>query len=75
MNKLDDGGPAFPVVDPVTISSYVIPGMTLRDYFAAMAMQGALQASNGLYDKNWRDDAAMKSYLMADAMLKFRSKP
>ena len=73
--RVADGGPAFPVVDPVTISSYVIPGMTLRDYFAARAMQAELQTSNGLYDKHWRDDAAMKSYLMADAMLKFRSKP
>jgi hypothetical protein len=73
--RVADGGPAFPVVDPVTISSYVIPGMTLRDYFAARAMQAKLQTSNGsLYDKNWRDDAAMGAYLMADAMLKFRSK-
>jgi hypothetical protein len=53
-----------------------IPGMTLRDYFAARAMQAKLQTFNGsLYDKNWRDDAAMGAYLMADAMLKFRGKP
>ena len=68
--RVEDGGPAFPVVDPVTISSYVIPGMTLRDYFAARAMQAQLQTSNGLYDKHWRDDVAMNSYRIADAMLK-----
>ena len=46
-------------------------GMTLRDYFAAKAMQGLLS------DPDWRqdmdfDDTALAAYKMADAMLKAR---
>lgn len=73
--RVEDGGPAFPVVDPVTISSYVIPGMTLRDYFAAKAMQAQLQTLDEYPDEHWRDGVAMNSYRIADAMLKLRSKP
>jgi hypothetical protein len=55
--------------------------MTLRDYFAAAALQG-LCAGFSTTDKNWpRDDepegydvAAEHSYQMADAMLKERGK-
>ena len=43
-------------------------GMTLRDYFAAKAMQGLL-ASNR--DLSWRELGAL-SYDAADAMLKAR---
>jgi len=66
MIKLNDGGPAFPVGsgdmrDPV--------GMTLRDYFAAKAMQG-LMASPA--DPESMEVAAKWSYNLADAMLKAR---
>lgn len=58
------------------------PGMTLRDYFAAKAMQGFYSC------QNWEDVGftvstkgapmqelvASNAYLMADAMLKERSK-
>ena len=70
--RVADGGQAFPVVDPVTITSIVIAGMTLRDYFAARAMQAQLQTPNEFYDEHWRDGVAMDSYRMADAMLKLR---
>lgn len=46
-------------------------GMTLRDYFAAKAMQGLIS------DQDWRqdtlpEDTAFAAYSMADAMLKAR---
>ena len=45
-------------------------GMTLRDYFAAKAMQGLLLDDNGDFsDHNWM---AEQAYAFADAMLKAR---
>jgi hypothetical protein len=41
-------------------------GMTLRDYFAAKALQGILSDS---YDYSDRDRIATKAYEFADAML------
>ena len=61
----DTGGPAFPVVIPLDQSAEFFTGMTLRDYFAAKAMQALLH-------KNYFDVAAKQAYQMADAMLKAR---
>ena len=65
--------PAFPVQsiyieDQETNSR----GMTLRDYFAARAMQGLLAGllADG-QDLKW-DQVAIDSYRQADAMLKAR---
>lgn len=44
-------------------------GMTLRDYFAAKAMQGMLAACTGWSGAD-QDRLAKTSYKMADAMLK-----
>ena len=59
--------PAFP-------SPYALPehyGMTLRDYFAAKAMQG--YCSDPYYKKDCdQEDTAISAYKMADAMLKAR---
>jgi len=44
-NPIDDGGPAFPVAgydNPNHGRQYGVNGMSLRDWFAGMAMQGAL---------------------------------
>jgi hypothetical protein len=62
MNK-ETGGPAFPLDDGVH------RGMTLRDYFAAKAMQGLLTriARSGT-------EQAEEAYRIADAMLKAREK-
>ncbi len=46
-------------------------GMTLRDYFAAKAMQTILQQKDA-HDGRDYDSAAWMSYCMADAMLKAR---
>ena len=46
-------------------------GMTMRDYFAAQAMQGMLAACTGWSDA-YQERMAMTSYKMADEMLKAR---
>ncbi len=45
-------------------------GMTLRDYFAAKAMQGLIAATVSADSELNEEDAALVSYRMADAMLK-----
>ena len=46
------------------------PGMTLRDYFAAMYLEGYM--SNSLDGFSTREDVAREAYKMADAMLEAR---
>ena len=70
MNARDNGGPAFPLSfydadgDRLTNS-----GMTLRDYFAAKAMQGYLAAPDCGLDM---EEVAAFSYKMAGHMLAAR---
>jgi hypothetical protein len=63
---INDGGPAFP-----TAFQMHSKGMTLRDYFAAAALQGLLASiqPNQLWSG---DDVAVTCYRTADAMLKAR---
>jgi hypothetical protein len=84
-DKIDDGGPAFPVARQPPQTNYrnevvvpggvVIPGMTLRQYFAAKAMQGELAAmvDSGLAidisDENL-DQLAQHWHRIADAMIR-----
>ena len=75
MNK-DTGGPAFPhtVEYKGADCGGVVPhgGMTLRDYFAAKAMQSLiLEVSDWKYMPN---EIARFAYVQADAMLKARHK-
>lgn len=74
MNK-DTGGPAFPA--PAGVQHITEQGMTLRDYFAAKAIQGLLAnpklhehilKQGGAYS-GWIEESA---YGWADAMLKAR---
>mgnify|MGYP003348789876 FL=1 len=76
MNK-NDGGPAFP--RPGDFNPQI--GMTLRDYFAAKAMQSILRhydAVTSFEEDEVNDPEGMPSliakdaYIMADAMLKAR---
>lgn len=46
------------------------PGMDLRDYFAAMAMQAILSGNEGRHDNRW--DLAREAYNVAEAMLEIR---
>lgn len=64
----NDGGPAFPIVS----DDLCAPGMTVRDYFAAAALQGML----GLYaPHDYTHRAfALAAYNYADAMLAERTK-
>jgi hypothetical protein len=48
-----------------------LTGMTLRDYFAAKAMQGLFSCGKA-HDEHTAHVTAKASYLMADAMLKAR---
>lgn len=71
----ETGGPAFPGLHPSKECHYQDAGMTLRDYFAAKAMQGMLAAngdSNGYLEYEEKTVAA-NAYRLADAMLKARS--
>ena len=60
--------PAFPTGTGVTPYK---SGMTLRDYFAAKAMQGMLSACTG-WSEAGIERLAKCSYMTADAMLKAR---
>lgn len=67
----DHSQPAFPNAG-VTNDGWSENGMTLRDYFAAKAMQGIISALEFEY---MNDDALAKSaYRVADAMLEAREK-
>jgi hypothetical protein len=64
MNDTNTGGSAFPAL----YAGNGTEGMTLRDYFAAKAMQGLLASE---FDAP-SDKFAAKAYALADAMLKAR---
>ena len=68
---MNTGGPAFPVHPNVNLDlDKRWCGMTLRDYFAAKAMQGMLAENGGGARSN--DDLAVIAYALADSMLKAR---
>ena len=82
MSEIKTGGPAFPFgVRQENIDTYGCnkpyvteenePGMTLRDYFAAKAMQSLLARSTfGIEDDPC--DVSSTAYDYADAMIKAR---
>lgn len=71
MSAQDNGGPAFPNTIRIDNEEFAsLRGMTLRDYFAAKAMQGILSTvTNGKVDLEVFSAGA---YAIADAMLKAR---
>ena len=72
MNDKDTGGSAFPFPAFEYPDGAFNPGesgMTLRDYFAAKAMQGS-RARNSNYE-SW-SDLAKDAYEIADAMIQAR---
>jgi hypothetical protein len=82
MSERDDGGPAFP--DPGRGQSSKaragLPhtGATLRDFFAASALQGLLASPRlpGRDNETVTNDVAARcAYEAADAMLAERAKP
>jgi hypothetical protein len=77
-----DGGQAFPQMSweydgQNNVLQFQYPGMTLRDYFAAKAMQAVVSSVEWDFNGKPMDaievtDAALMSYQLADAMLKAR---
>ena len=61
-DKINTGGPAFP-------TGTAFQGMTLRDYFAAKAMQAEM--TQGIHESDFLETAC-RAYKMADDMLKAR---
>jgi hypothetical protein len=68
MSNTNTGGPAFPVPGLHENNDY--DGMTLRDYFAAKAMQAILLDPRN--ESNSYNIDANNAYMVADAMLKAR---
>lgn len=72
----ETGGPAFPTEHfydhDTTYERMPTEGMTLRDFFAAKAMQGMLAACSG-WSEGQQERLAKCSYSMADEMLKARN--
>lgn len=79
----DDGGPAFPLHDSGDTATR--PGMSLRDYFAAAALQGWLSGPcQGDVLDDYEDDStafsdhcaavARTCYAYADAMMRERER-
>ena len=68
MSTINNGGPAFP--STITDDSLHVGGMSLRDYFAAKAMQGLFAAGGGV--TRGAEEWARLAYAMADAMLAAR---
>ena len=65
--KTNDGGAAFPIVSDDLCAT----GMSLRDYFAAAALQGLMASTSEGYSYR---DRATDAYILADAMLAERAK-
>ena len=69
MSNTNTGGSAFPAFEhhPSYMQMLAVGGMTLRDYFAAKAMQALLAKADSYM--GW-DTIPADAYEMADAMLK-----
>jgi hypothetical protein len=77
-DNYETGGPAFPVERQAIAEQYGHMGMTLRDYFAAKAMQSFIEKSaNGTcFGTNYQENNlifSVAAYAMADAMLRARA--
>ena len=70
MSAPNTGGPAFP--SHGSMGEVAHEGMTLRDYFAAKAMQAILARTDSRFTTSLEFVGA-KSYQYADAMLKART--
>ena len=77
MSAINYGGPAFPfaATDPSNVNMQA-QGMTLRDWFAGMALQGMLSyhnAERGDFHTNGTPIfAALFAYKLADSMIAAR---
>ena len=74
MSNINNGGPAFPTI--TWDFGGETDGMTMRDYFAAKAMQGFIRGAKGMFGDviDTDENIAKSAYKMADAMLAEREK-
>lgn len=63
---------AFPEYESLQPGETLYPGMTLRDYFAAVALQGTISGLATELPKNPYDQVAGDAYRFADAMMRAR---
>ena len=74
--KKDTTTPAFPTTEEHGFNSGV-PGMTLRDYFAAKIVASIPQSVSGgnvgVYYPDQNKNFALAAYALADAMMEARS--
>jgi len=69
---INDGGTAFPHTTVNKMGGFVLqPGMSLRDWFAGMAMQGLLSKDYYSFTSDL-DNAVIQAYKVADAMIEAR---
>lgn len=81
MSKRNDGGPVFPCeqghIPDGTWNQTFEPGMTLRDYFAAKAMQSLLPQFADVTSLDYFSGSVAfvtaRAYAVADSMLKART--
>lgn len=75
-NKEIENSNAFPGMEDNVFGQYTghYYGMTLRDYFAAKAMQGLLDRENLRYGMEDYTTISRHAYCCADEMLKEREK-
>jgi hypothetical protein len=74
MSNTNTGGPAFPTkqYNRNIMAFEEVGGMTLRDYFAAKAMQALIIANGPSPQGGWPTYAERTAYTIAEAMLKAR---
>ena len=65
------GGPAF----PINIAGCGCPGMSLRDWFAGLAIATMINKCEDRYGGWSEDTVAAGCYALADAMLRARAVP
>ena len=68
---IDDGGPVFPLKEHVLHAS---TGLSLRDFFAGLALLGMASRENGFFDDK-PTHQAKTAYKAADAMIAARKDP
>ena len=69
---INDGGPAFPMGYHPEGNSADHFGMTIRDYFAAAALQGLIASRGSMSTRFLAEDDASYVYEIADAMIRAR---
>ena len=67
----ETGGPAFPTEGVFCSDGILYEGMTLRDYFAAKAMQAEMSKWKDGHEEGYEGIAEL-CYCMADAMIRAR---